>query len=47
MLRPVDRTVVVGQGRVVDTGQHEELYRRNDDYRRLCDLQLVQPISES
>ncbi len=42
-----DRIVAVDEDRVVDTGRHEELYGRSELYRRLCDLQFVQPMPES
>ena len=35
--------VVLDEGRVLDSGRHEELYGRCDLYRRLCDLQFLKP----
>ncbi len=46
-VRRADLIVVLDEGRVLDTGRHEELYARCDLYRRLCDLQFVQPDSAS
>ena len=34
-------------GRDMDTDRHDELSSRNKIYRRLCDLQFVQPVPES
>ena len=45
-VRRADRIVLLDEGRVVDTGRHEELYDRNELYRRLCDLQFAQPAVE-
>ena len=42
-VRRADLIVVLDQGRVLDTGRHEELYERCDLYRRLCDLQFLKP----
>jgi len=42
-VRRADAIVVLDEGRVIDTGRHEELYERCDLYRRLCDLQFLQP----
>ena len=42
-VRRADSIVVLDEGRVLDTGRHEELYERCELYRRLCDLQFVQP----
>ena len=42
-VRRADQIVVLDQGRVLDTGRHEELYTRNERYRRLCDLQFLRP----
>ncbi len=42
-VRRADSIVVLDQGRVLDTGRHEELYERCDLYRRLCDLQFLKP----
>ena len=40
-VRQADRIVFLDGGRVRDAGRHDELYARNDHYRRLCDLQLL------
>lgn len=40
-VRQADRIVFLDGGRVRDAGRHDELYERNDHYRRLCDLQLL------
>ena len=42
-VRRADSIVVLDEGRVLDTGRHDELYERCDLYRRLCDLQFLQP----
>ncbi|MCY3912858.1 MAG: ABC transporter ATP-binding protein [Chloroflexi bacterium] len=42
-VRRADSIVVLDEGRVLDTGLHEELYARCDLYRRLCDLQFLMP----
>ena len=42
-VRRADLIVVLDQGRVLDSGRHEELYGRCDLYRRLCDLQFLKP----
>ena len=43
-IRRVDRIYVIEQGRVVETGTHDELYAREDGaYRRLASLQLLDP----
>ena len=42
-VRGADSIVVLDEGRVIDTGRHEELYDRCELYRRLCDLQFLQP----
>ena len=42
-VRRADSIVVLDEGRVLDTGRHEELYERCELYRRLCDLQFLQP----
>jgi ABC-type multidrug transport system fused ATPase/permease subunit len=35
--------VVMDHGRVLDVGNHAELYSRSASYRRLYDLQFTQP----
>ena len=42
-VRRADSIVVLDEGRVLDSGRHEELYERCDLYRRLCDLQFLKP----
>ena len=42
-VRRADSIVVLDEGRVLDSGRHEELYARCDLYRRLCDLQFLEP----
>ncbi|MCY4112152.1 MAG: ABC transporter ATP-binding protein, partial [Chloroflexi bacterium] len=42
-VRRADSIVVLDEGQVLDTGRHEELYDRCDLYRRLCDLQFLEP----
>jgi len=43
-IRRVDRIFVIEQGRVLETGTHDELYsRENGAYRRLAALQLLDP----
>ena len=43
-IRRVDRIYVIEQGRVVETGTHDELYSREDGaYRRLASLQFLDP----
>ena len=44
-VRNADRIVVLDEGKVLDIGRHEELYGRCELYRRLCDLQFLQPES--
>ncbi len=46
-VRRADAIVVLDEGQVLDTGRHEELYERCELYRRLCDLQFLQPDSAS
>ena len=38
-----DRIVVMDEGRIVDTGTHEELVRRDPLYARLAELQFGEP----
>ena len=35
-----DRIIVLDDGRVSGMGTHEELYRTNEEYRSICDIQL-------
>lgn len=43
-IRRVDRIYVIEQGRIVETGTHDELYSREDGaYRRLAALQFLDP----
>jgi ABC-type multidrug transport system fused ATPase/permease subunit len=35
-----DRIVVLDQGRVIETGSHEELMARSGRYRQMVELQL-------
>ena len=46
-VRRADLIVVLDEGQVLDSGRHEELYDRCNLYRRLCDLQFLQPDSAS
>jgi len=46
-VRQADRIVFLDGGRVQDAGRHDELYARNDHYRRLCDLQLLRGETSS
>jgi subfamily B ATP-binding cassette protein MsbA len=39
-VRHADRIVVLNEGRIVEAGSHEELFRREGLYRRLYDLQF-------
>jgi ATP-binding cassette subfamily B protein len=40
-VRDADRIIVLNEGRIEDTGTHDELVERNELYRRLCEMQLV------
>ena len=42
-VRRADSIVVLDDGRVLDSGRHEQLYERCELYRRLCDLQFLTP----
>jgi subfamily B ATP-binding cassette protein MsbA len=37
-----DRIVVLADGRIVESGRHEELWEANGEYRRLYELQFSQ-----
>jgi ABC-type multidrug transport system fused ATPase/permease subunit len=39
-VRDADRIVVLNEGRIVESGSHDELFRRGGLYRRLYDLQF-------
>ncbi len=39
-IRKADRIVVIDHGRIVDIGSHEELFARDDLYRKLAQLQF-------
>ncbi|OGT78761.1 MAG: ABC transporter [Gammaproteobacteria bacterium RIFCSPLOWO2_02_FULL_56_15] len=39
-VKKADRIVVLDEGRIIDSGSHEELYRRGGLYARLADLQF-------
>jgi ATP-binding cassette subfamily B protein len=40
-VRDADRIILIGDGRIVGTGQHEELLENNSYYKRIVSLQLV------
>ncbi|MCY4114860.1 MAG: ABC transporter ATP-binding protein [Chloroflexi bacterium] len=42
-VRRADSIVVLDEGRVLDSGRHEDLYERCDLYRQLCDMQFLRP----
>ena len=46
-VRRANLIIVLEEGRVLDTGRHGELYERCELYRRLCDLQFLQPEPEA
>lgn len=41
-IKNADRIVALANGRIVDEGRHEELLRRDSEYRRLYELQFAQ-----
>jgi ABC-type multidrug transport system ATPase subunit len=43
LLHHADRVAFLHEGRVVDSGTHEELVQRNADYRRVVDRNFDQP----
>lgn len=40
-VRHADRIFLMDQGRIVDSGPHDELFRRNDQYAELCRHQMI------
>jgi ATP-binding cassette, subfamily B, bacterial MsbA len=42
-IRSADRIVVLVRGQIVEQGTHDELLALNGDYRKLHDLQFVDP----
>ncbi|CAJ0585224.1 unnamed protein product, partial [Mesorhabditis spiculigera] len=40
-IQDADAIAIVHEGRVVDVGTHEQLLRRNDIYKKLCDTQKL------
>ena len=42
-VRNADRIIVLNEGRIVENGTHDELFRRGGIYRRLYDLQFREP----
>jgi subfamily B ATP-binding cassette protein MsbA len=45
-IRGADRILALDEGRLVESGTHEELYDAGGLYRRLCDLQFASPITQ-
>ncbi|MCB1056700.1 MAG: ABC transporter ATP-binding protein [Acidobacteria bacterium] len=45
-VRWADRIVVMADGQVVEVGSHDDLYAAGGTYRRLCDEQLKNPVTE-
>ncbi len=41
-IKHADRIVALAQGRIVEEGHHDELLKRNTEYRRLYELQFAQ-----
>ena len=41
-IQKADRIVALSHGRVIESGRHEELLRRDSEYRRLYELQFAQ-----
>ena len=45
-VRDADRIIILNEGRIEDIGSHDELVRRNELYRRLCEMQLVTVVDD-
>ncbi len=45
-VRLAHRIVMVQEGRIVDSGSHDELLQKNQLYRRFCELQLIKAGDE-
>jgi ABC-type multidrug transport system fused ATPase/permease subunit len=39
-VKKADTILVIEDGRIVESGNHSELYTRNGIYRHLCDIQF-------